>query len=281
MKKLFLFLFASMLLCQCACVLSQIPPQNIYLGSGCTVALPDYKPYTTVVGSCDGVTLIQTPVAGTIYTNTTKTVSVVLKATTGAGKILQTSFVVNVNDTITPHFVFTGPLALQQIDSLRIKAEELYNIADNMAVELYKEADKLTPGSGPYSEGYYDSTLIITVSKRDSLLTGWHRFQTTGDLVQINPDTSINTGSIEWNNILNKPTEFTPATHTHSFNSLTDQPNFWTIFTDFDYVPVASYTTSAASSITSYGTIVPLIFDTTLGKMKFLYGGTWHTITSN
>lgn len=101
MKKYLFFLFASMLLSGCKCVLSQIPPQIIYVNSSCQAVLPDYKTKVSVSGGCTGFALTQTPLPGTILTIANKT-TVVIKATGTNGKTSQIQFNVSLADTITP-----------------------------------------------------------------------------------------------------------------------------------------------------------------------------------
>jgi hypothetical protein len=139
-KKLFLFLFASMLLCSCSCLLSQIPPQYIYAGAGCTALLPDYKPQVTVTGGCTGFTVVQTPAVGTVLTATSKTATVVIKATGTNGKSRQIQFVVTMLDTVTPKLTPTGSLVAYHLDQDR----ELYDAAD-------KVVDKMIGNTGDYT----------------------------------------------------------------------------------------------------------------------------------
>jgi hypothetical protein len=124
MKKLFFFLFASMLLCSCKCVLSQIPPKYIYAGIDCTAPLPNYADSVTVKGGCSGVTLTQTPAAGTILTVVNKPENVILKATGGNGKSSQRSFTVTMIDATTP-IIIPNPSFLVQFEP----TQEMYNLS--------------------------------------------------------------------------------------------------------------------------------------------------------
>lgn len=241
LKSLFFFLFAGILLCSCSCLLSQIPPQNIYAGSGCTAIVPDYTPYVHATGGCSGVTVTQTPVPGTVLTSVVvnKAQPLIFKATGGNGKIKQRQTTITMLDTITPQFgAFTGPLALEQIDTLMLKIGALYNIADDMTERLYKEADKvypydLYPGSGPSTQGEYDSSLYVTVSMKDLTSPGkeWKRVSSLATHVSINPDTTIQYVSdpIDFRRIVNSPMQINETT----------------------------------------------------GKLEFLWNSTWHTVTSN
>jgi hypothetical protein len=126
MKKLFFFLFASMLMCSCTCLLSQIPPQYIYAGSGCTAPLPDYRTQVTVTGGCTGFTVAQTPAPGYLLTATTKSSTVVIKATGTNNKSSQIQFVVTMLDTITPKIIPNGTLIGYQLE----QSKALYDAGD-------------------------------------------------------------------------------------------------------------------------------------------------------
>lgn len=182
MKKL-LFLLTAILLAGCSpklsCLLAQFPPQIVYAGAGCTAPLPNYVPRATVVGGCTGFLVTQTPVPGTMLTATNKTITVVLKATGTNNKTSQISFTVSLADTITPRI--SGLTAMQMQDSLMKVSNALYDAADKVTgklEELYNATFPFAqyPGSKPEYE--HDTKMLITVSMRDSVGTGRHRFQT-------------------------------------------------------------------------------------------------------
>lgn len=68
MKKL-LFLLSIVLLSSCTCLLSQIPPQYIYINENCEAVLPDYLTKVTATDNCNLASLIQIPEGGSILTN--------------------------------------------------------------------------------------------------------------------------------------------------------------------------------------------------------------------
>jgi hypothetical protein len=291
MKKWFFFLFASMFLCSCSCLLSQIPPQQIYAGAGCKAALPDYKLYATLTGTnCSTYTITQTPVAGTFITVPNVANTVTMKATVSNGKILQTTFTVTMLDTITPKWVFTGPLATNidtvMIEDLRIKTENLYSAADNMTEQLYKATDKvfpwsMYPGSGPSTQGYYDSSLFVTVSMKDltSPTKDWKRFNSLAKYLTINPDTSYEhvTDLIDWSRLINVP-DFTPTEYAIDYRDWYD----WQADALYFAVPKKTLpTTPDLTKVKIASPFVPLMFDATANKLKFYNAGAWHTLTSN
>jgi hypothetical protein len=132
MKKLFLFLFASMLLCQCACVLSQVPPQYIYADVNCTALIPDYKSKVVVTGGCSGFIITQLPASGTILTVVNSPQNILIKAINPSGKNSQLSFTLTMLDTITPKITPLPELLTYQLNQSR----ELYNAADKVFNKL-------------------------------------------------------------------------------------------------------------------------------------------------
>jgi hypothetical protein len=287
MKKWFFFLFASMLLCSCSCLLSQIPPQQIYAGAGCKAAVPDYKLYATLTGTnCSTFTITQTPAAGTFITVPNVANTVTMKATVSNGKILQTTFTVTMLDTITPKWVLSGPLAVQQMDSLLEKTKVLQNMVNDMTITAYKEADKLFPweeypGSGPNTEGFYDSALYVSVSMKDLTdpVKPWRNFSTTAKNVSINPDTTYEhiTDPIDWSRIINVP-DFTVSQYAVDYRDLPDwQANSLYFAIPKKILPITPDLTQVKIS----DLFVPLQFDMTAKKLKFYDEGAWHTITSN
>lgn len=132
MKRLLLFL--CIILSSCSCLLSQIPPQRIYAGAGCTAPLPDYKLKVTASDNCEIVSFIQTPAAGTMLTASNKVANVVLKATDASGNFKELKFTVTLLDTIKPVFTIDPSLLaynLKQID-------EIYDFGDKLIAEQEK-----------------------------------------------------------------------------------------------------------------------------------------------
>jgi len=64
MRKIFLLL--SVILSGCSCLLSQVPPQTIYVDENCEGVIPDYRGIVIASDNCPGLTLEQIPVPGTI-----------------------------------------------------------------------------------------------------------------------------------------------------------------------------------------------------------------------
>ena len=101
MKKL-LFLLP-ILLCGCSCLLSQIPPQTIYVGENCQGVIPDYRPIVIATDNCEGLTLEQNPLPGTILGVNNPAVDVEIVGTDAFGNVSNTLTVpVILIDTIAP-----------------------------------------------------------------------------------------------------------------------------------------------------------------------------------
>ncbi len=126
MKKLFLFLFASMLLCSCSCLLSQIPPKYVYADENCTAVLKDYRDSVTVHGGCTGFVRTQTPAPGYLLTKTNRVVDVVIQAENLVSKSNQVKFTVTMIDSL---FITPNPSFLTE------QAKELYDAADKITLK--------------------------------------------------------------------------------------------------------------------------------------------------
>ena len=103
MKKL-LFLSLVAFLSSCACVLSQVPPQTLYVNQNCEGILPDYRTKVLVSDNCpSGYVLTQTPVPGTVLTVLNPSATVVITARDAFGNIsLPLNIPVTLVDTIKP-----------------------------------------------------------------------------------------------------------------------------------------------------------------------------------
>lgn len=293
MKKWFFFLFASMLLCSCSCLLSQIPPKYIYAEAGCKAPIPNYIPMTTITGGCSGFTVTQIPIAGTLILEANVAKPIIIKATGNNGKSSQITFTVTMLDTITPKIT---PLpALMAYETKQIK--EMYDAADKMTLLSFKQFDEnfpwdsLSPGLGPNADG----EMLVTVSMDSA--GDRKRFITMTDLVSIGGDTS----KIYWNEIGGKPTEFIPMVHGHGWNQVThplyldnpilEYPVDWRDFMDWqaaaEYMPIPKRTPVSSTTPPNLALVdatinfTPLIFDPVNLKMKFWNGTVWKTITSN
>lgn len=169
MKKL-LFLLSIVLLSSCTCLLSQIPPQYIYINENCQAILPDYLTKVTATDNCVLASLIQIPEAGTILSTNNIVNDVQIRATDNTGNHTSINFNVILIDTIPP--VITVDTTLTADDSLYGSG---YDIIDALYTQADKIiADKLTffDENFPYSElgltpqdsSYFKEYLIVTTS---------------------------------------------------------------------------------------------------------------------
>ena len=109
MKKLLLIL--SVILSSCSCLLSQIPPQTIYVDQNCEALLPDYTIQTVAIDNCpEGMVINQTPIPGTLMSVSNPALDVSIKAVDAFGNTSNTlTFTVILLDTIAP--VLSWPIA--------------------------------------------------------------------------------------------------------------------------------------------------------------------------
>jgi len=101
MKKLLLILTAA-IFTSCSCVLSQLPPQTIYVDANCQGQLPDYTLIVTATDNCGTVALAQTPAPYTILTVNQPVVEVTIIGTDQFGNSSQISFQAMLIDTVAP-----------------------------------------------------------------------------------------------------------------------------------------------------------------------------------
>lgn len=132
MKKFFVLLSVVLLLSSCSCLLSQIPPQYIYVGVDCEAALPDYTTKVIATDNCLVKSLTQTPIVGTILNATNPTVTVVIRATDSFNNFSEVSFDVTALDTVPPVITY-DTLAFQT--SLN-QANEFYDMGDRIIATL-------------------------------------------------------------------------------------------------------------------------------------------------
>jgi hypothetical protein len=150
MKKLFFFLFGSLLLCSCNCALSQIPPQFVYADANCSSALLDYRTYVTVTGGCFGFTLTQNPAPGTILNAANKSYNVDITATGVNLKTSNIHFLVTLIDTVTPKITPIGVLAEAKLKQIN----DLYDVGDRLVKSMFDVFDANFP---------YDSTHVASI----------------------------------------------------------------------------------------------------------------------
>ena len=100
MKKLIGFLIVAALVgCNC---MSQLPLQIVYTGETCEAPLPDYRDRVPVRDNCDGWTLMQSPLPGTLLNAANPFVEVTLMATDFSSNTDKVEFDVVLMDTIPP-----------------------------------------------------------------------------------------------------------------------------------------------------------------------------------
>lgn len=101
MKKIFIILVAAMLT-SCGCLLSQVPPQVIYVDQNCQGRLPDYTKVVTASDNCGTVVLTQTPAANTLLDVATPAMVVTVTGTDRFGNRAQIVINVTLVDTVPP-----------------------------------------------------------------------------------------------------------------------------------------------------------------------------------
>jgi hypothetical protein len=142
------------LLSGCGCILSQIPPQKIYAGDGCSAPLPDYRLKITATDNCEIASYTQTPAPGFLLSATNKVANVTVKATDASGNFRQLVFTVTLLDTIKP-VLTVDP------DLLAINEEQIGNI--------YNYADKLLEHSMAFMDKQIADTSVFPESKFPNL----------------------------------------------------------------------------------------------------------------
>jgi uncharacterized protein YceK len=139
MKKLFILL--SFVLSGCGCVLSQIPPQYIYSGAGCTGSLPDYRLKITTSDNCEIASFTQLPTPGFLLTATNKITNVTIKAMDASGNFRQVIFSVALLDTIKPVLTIDPALLSYQQEQLN----DIYTAGDKIVGQLEKNLNNSFP----------------------------------------------------------------------------------------------------------------------------------------
>lgn len=101
MKKLFL-LMAAALFTGCSCLLSQVPPQVIYVDSNCEGRLPDYTKVVQASDNCGDVVLTQMPAPNTLLDVQNPAMVVTVVGTDRFGNKAQLLINVTLVDTVPP-----------------------------------------------------------------------------------------------------------------------------------------------------------------------------------
>ena len=131
MKKLFILL--AILICSgCSCLLSQIPPQKIYAGAGCSATLPDYRLKIVATDNCEIASFTQVPAPGFVLNSSLKTTTVTVKATDASGNFRQIVFTVTLLDTIKPVLTIDPTLLAYQVNQLN----DIYNFGDKIVAGM-------------------------------------------------------------------------------------------------------------------------------------------------
>ena len=98
-KLIFLLPF---LFCSCACLLSQVPPQTIYVDENCEGVIPDYTLIVIASDNCSPVVLTQEPEPGFVLDVNTPTKDVIITGTDEFNNIATMIIPVVLIDTIPP-----------------------------------------------------------------------------------------------------------------------------------------------------------------------------------
>ena len=72
-----------------------------YVDSSCNFAIPDYTGEATAIDNCSGITVSQSPVAGTIISGQSTVQTITLTASDDNGNTAQCNFIITLSDTIT------------------------------------------------------------------------------------------------------------------------------------------------------------------------------------
>lgn len=171
-----MFLFSG-----CSCLLSQIPPQRIYATNDCSAPIPNYLQKVTATDNCEIVSLIQSPVAGTMLTPTNKVANVTITARDASGNTQQLTFTVTLLDTIKPKFIVAPDLMALSVEQIG----DIYNHADKLIEYQLAVMDKQVADTTVFPESqfpnlrnvYEDSTyykrMMLTWTSPGHAITGY------------------------------------------------------------------------------------------------------------
>lgn len=152
MKKL-LFLLSIILVSSCTCLMSQVPPQTLYVDQTCGAALPDYTTRVTFTDNCGDVTLDQTPSPGAWLTERFNTIRI--RATDRFDNYTDLLISVELIDTIPPQYVsFDSTLIASEFD----KVTTLYDQAERIIANM--DFWQTWPDSIPITEDYANYYLV-------------------------------------------------------------------------------------------------------------------------
>lgn len=190
MKKL-LLLCSIVLLGSCSCLLSQIPPQYLYISdSTCMAPLPDYRTKVPASDNCGPVTITQDPEPGFILGYPGARIEVKIRATDNSKNFKQIKFYVTLLDTIPP----TIDSTLLLVDTEMDRIEELYNKADLAILTKMEEFDATFPYEkfgivkNDVDSTFYKKMMFISVPTAHAVTGLGNRFwqwQNPGDTIII------------------------------------------------------------------------------------------------
>ena len=190
MRKI-LLLISLVLLGSCSCLLSQVPPQYVYItDSTCMAPLPDYRTKVTASDNCGPVTLTQDPEPGFILGYPGARVEVKIRATDNSKNYKQVRFDVILLDTIPPVIDSTQLM----VDSEMDRIQYLYDKADLAIKQKMDYFDATFPYErfrivrDDVDSTYYKQMMFISVPTAHALTGQGNRFwqwQNPGDTIII------------------------------------------------------------------------------------------------
>ena len=190
MRKI-LLLISLVLLGSCSCLLSQVPPQYVYItDSTCMAPLPDYRPLAPAKDNCGVPVVTQDPEPGFILGYPGARVEVKIRATDNSKNYKQMKFFVTLLDTIPP----TIDSTLLTVDTEMDRIEELYNKADLAVLTKMEEFDAIFPYErygivrDDVDSTFYKKMMFISVPTAQAVTGKGNRFwqwQNPGDTIII------------------------------------------------------------------------------------------------
>jgi len=127
MKKLIILFAVVLLASSCTCLIGQVPPQSLYVGSDCGAAMPDYRLRLTFSDNCGIDTVEQTPTPGTWLTARYNTV--LIRAYDNFRNYTDVMIQIELIDTVGPALVGWDSTLISDAFG---KITTLYNVADRM-----------------------------------------------------------------------------------------------------------------------------------------------------
>jgi hypothetical protein len=156
MKKTIFFSVLAILLAGCSkCLFSQIPPQYLYVGEDCGVAMPDYLPKFLFTDNCEIDTVWQSPTRGSWLTAPAN--NAMIRAIDKFGNYTDLLFTVNLIDTVPPTITL---LDSTLISDSYTKLDAIYNIGDRILARTDLWATAHIPDSIPVYEDYWNDVLV-------------------------------------------------------------------------------------------------------------------------